>query len=66
MNIVKITTLQGKQFFSDQHGSPELMAQLMKRCDWVKIERIDMLAKEYKELPATQDAAQLFRKETAP
>jgi len=61
MEVARITTKDGRKFFTDSFG-PDVMREIMKRCEWERIERIDMLAKDYKELPATQESAELFRK----
>jgi hypothetical protein len=60
VEVAKITTKEGRVFYADSFG-PDVMREVMKRCDWVKIEQVFMTHAEYNAIPATNESAELFR-----
>lgn len=61
MEIMKLITKVGFIYFSADY-SPRLIEEILKRCpDWKSIELINMMEEEYRQIPATNESAELFR-----
>lgn len=61
MEIMKLTTKNGQTLYNADY-SPDLIAATLKHCpDWKSIELIEMNEEEYFHIPATNDAAILFK-----
>lgn len=59
--VMKLTTKTGKVFYNSDH-SPDLIAAILKRCPyWKTIELIEMTTDEYRNIPSSNESAELFK-----
>lgn len=60
MKVMQLTTASGVYYNADH--SPKLIAATLERCpDWRSIKLVEMTEDEYHRIPATQEAAELWR-----
>ncbi len=61
ISVLRLITANGDAFYSADH-SPELIAEILKRRpNWQLLELISMDEDEYKNIPTTTEAAELFK-----